>query len=430
MIILNSMYTGRYITEQGKLGHEAINLVKADNGNFYIWLNSMGVCTHSGVDGCTVLMLRSINAHLYKIIAKAENCRLCDGAAIPRRRKETGEAYTPADARYEAQKELKVRYNGKDPMDNIFERDMFATFWTDKVQETEGDIYLTNDESLMDEAAGVYYAPFGRISEAMRAYIPDNHAASDSLKSILTMNVWKPVAGQSAVSMQEPKLNFFKLIRKDRDELSFSNALAYFIQEIGISHFLQNGLNLEVADNAYSLLREKHNIDLAFFGNTQVVIIENKIDAAITVDGRSTQKTQINRAVEAYFTKGIEDVAKQLESFAAGNQAVSQLSKYYFYAAAYLLSKNVAVEDIPQHIHCFLLVPKYAERQFQTQKDRFLLGDKYDIVTYDKLLRFFQKQHCDSPYYPDFVDALKPLAKEFNNDIEEDVKYRFYKAIK
>ena len=62
MIILNNMYTGRYITQQGNLGHEIINLFKADDGKFYIWLNSMGVCNQTGVDGCSVIMGRLILA--------------------------------------------------------------------------------------------------------------------------------------------------------------------------------------------------------------------------------------------------------------------------------------------------------------------------------------------------------------------------------
>ena len=60
------MYTGRYISSWGNLGHEAINLIKADDGKFYIWLNSMGVFPNSKANkakNCTVIMVRSINSH-------------------------------------------------------------------------------------------------------------------------------------------------------------------------------------------------------------------------------------------------------------------------------------------------------------------------------------------------------------------------------
>jgi hypothetical protein len=106
MIILNNMYTGRYITQQGKLGHEIINLFKADDGKFYIWLNSMGVCTQSKADGCTILMVRSVNASLYKVLAKAEDCQFCDGAKSYRARKNIEKEKEKAEKRYKAQKNL------------------------------------------------------------------------------------------------------------------------------------------------------------------------------------------------------------------------------------------------------------------------------------------------------------------------------------
>ena len=426
MIILNNMYTGRYITEQGKLGHEAINLVKADDGNFYIWLNSMGVCQK---DNCTVIMVRSINSHLYKVLAKAENCRLCKGANISRTRKKVNDKDDSTEKRYEKQTKLGVTYNKKDPMIGIFgEKDMFATFCTKEVYETQGDVYLTNDPSLAN-GKSIYYADF-KISEAMRAYIPDHHAASDSLKDLIARDMWKPVEDQTNIPV--PEFNFFKLIRKDRDELSFSNALSYFIQEAGVDAFLQDGLELppDFVSAEYNLLREKHNIDLAFFGEDHVVIIENKIDAGITANGNMTIDGQINKAVELYLEKGNEELKHFADPYIGD---ASQLSKYYLYAVAYLRSKGLDMTEIPHRIRCFLLIPKYAENQFGNEgtsyHSHFRFSQQYEIITYRKILEFFEGHPIDNRYFDDFVSALHPLAKEFDNDIEEEVKYRFFKAI-
>lgn len=434
MIILNNMYTGRYITEQGKLGHEAINLVKADDGNFYIWLNSMGVCTQIGKDQtCDVIMVRSINSHLYKVLAKAVNCHLCDGANIPRTRNSKDSS---AEDRYNAQKKMEVRYNGKDPMDVIFEeKDMFATFWTKSVYEADGDIYLTNESKLADEKKRIYYADF-KISEAMRAYIKDTHTASDKLKAFLNQDVWKSIADAEEVAVAPPEFNFFKLIRKHKDELSFSNALSYFIQEVGVSAFLRYSLGLDETsvNQDYALFREKHNIDLAFFSDEQVVIIENKIDAAITVNGTATLKGQIDAAVDLYIDSDKQAQKDALTAYAERyTGSLSQLSKYYLYAMAHLVSKGKSIEEIPNRIHCFLLIPKYAETQFAEEgkpyQSDFLFSDRYKIVTYRKMLDFFRKHPSDDRYIGDFISALGPLAKEFNNEIEEEVKYRFFKAI-
>lgn len=42
MLILNKMYVGGYLTEGENIGHEVINLIKAKDDNYYIWLNAGG----------------------------------------------------------------------------------------------------------------------------------------------------------------------------------------------------------------------------------------------------------------------------------------------------------------------------------------------------------------------------------------------------
>lgn len=331
-------------------------------------------------------------------------------------------------------------------MDDIFdEKDMFATFCTEYVYEPMKDIYITNDEALADENKGIYYAEF-RISEAMRAYIGKTANAYEPLKKLLddsSGDIWKKqssieVKNQSTTSAGNANFNFFKLIRKEKDELSFSNALAYFIEQIGINDFLQHCLYLNAKDS-YALLREKNNIDISFLGNENVVIIENKIDSNITVDKRKSVVSQIKDAVELYFVdhkgsdkaaieKKIVDLIQKEE-----NQQASQLSKYYLYAVAYLLSKGINWDELEKHIKCFLLIPEYAKNQFPQDSNQcydsdFMYSKKYKVITYKDMYKYFEKKTGDN-YLDDFKSALIPLAHEFNNEIEEDCKYRFFKAI-
>lgn len=437
MIILNNMYTGRYITQQGNLGHEIINLFKADDGKFYIWLNSMGVCNQTGVDGCSVIMVRSINSSLYKVIAKAENCELCGGANISRDKGNKNEDLKAK--RYNAQKELKVFYNKKCPMEKIFhEKDMFATFSTCKVLKPKGDIYITNNPSLANIDNGIFFADF-KISEAMRAYIKEEHKAFQKLSSLIEAeDLWEDVEDQNTVT--KPEFNFFKLIRKDKDELSFSNALAYFIEETGIKSFIRDCLKLEqrfINDN-YQLLREKNNIDISFFGEDNVIIIENKIDAFITVDNRITIDSQIKKAVELYFPEASDiekknHVSKITQYVQHSKGEPSQLSKYYLYAIAYLMSKGIDEEQWEARIKCFLLIPEYAKKQFKSDhnscyQSNFLYSDKYKIITYLNIYNYFESVVFIT-YLDEFKSALIPLKSEFDNEIEEDLKYRFFKEI-
>lgn len=450
MIILNNMYTGRYITQQGKLGHEIINLFKADDGKFYIWLNSMGVCTQAKADRCTILMVRSVNASLYKVLAKAEDCQFCDGAKSSRARKNIEKEKEKAEKRYKAQKNLVkegATYNGKDPMDDIFkDHDMFATFVTRNVYETNGDVYITTEEKRENIEKGIYYVEFNRVSEAMRAYFMNEEKnAYQQLQDLIEdKGIWKrdttEMVKDQNTNVALPDFNFFKLICKERDELSFSNALAYFIERMKIEDFFENCLNLDASyskDN-YELSREKNNIDISFWGDKNVVIIENKIDANITVDKKATKEKQIEKAVKLYFPdvskeveKELQDKLKGLSQNATGRE--SQLSKYYLYAMAYLLSKGVQEKELEKHIECFLLIPEYAKKQFdQDDKQRYSSGfmycEKYKIITYKELYDYFKEKTGDK-YLSDFISALMPLAHEFNNEIEEECKYRFFKAI-
>ena len=462
MIILNNMYTGRYISSWGNLGHEAINLIRADaktgedKGKFYIWLNSMGICLEP-IDkntGCTVLMVRSINSTKYKVIAKAEGCRLCPGAEISRK-KESNSTKDGKEERYKKQKDLKVTYNRKCPMDYIYdEKDMFATFCADEVWETNGDVYLiTKDsEEKEDESNHIYSADF-KISEAMRAYIGANHQANKTLQEFLKKDVWKPI-DNTRLEVTAPEFNFFKLIRKDKDELTLSNALAYFIDKVSIKTFL-NAEFLKLDENFYNdkyiMFREKNNIDISFFGENNVVIIENKIDAGITAKVSDKIQKQINDAVKLYHDKA-KDTEEEYKKVITGvigeicpdafnieegtpEKHASQLSKYYIYAVAYLLNKDIKPDEITKHIKCFLLIPKYSEKNFK-MVDCYL-SDKYTPITYHDILDFFNNKdntaNIDAEgkkYFEDFKSVLKSLAKEFDNELEEEMKYRFYDKIR
>ena len=203
-----------------------------------------------------------------------------------------------------------------------------------------------------------------------------------------------------------------KLIQKSRDELAFSNALAYFIGEIGIQYFFEKGLKITEStflNDKYQLYREKNNIDISFFGEENVVIIENKIDADITTNSKTTINSQINRAADLYFDDqcGISKdtyknkIQNSIKNFSGDT---SQLSKYYIYAFAYLLSKGIDEDDIKNHIKCFLLIPKYSEKDFKRNNStgcydsRFLLSEKYKIITYRDISNdFFKNATVNNP---------------------------------
>ncbi len=441
MLILEKMYTGRYISQWGNLGHEAINLIPADDGKFYIWLNANGTVPENrkaDVRNCTVLMLHGIDSKHYKVIGKAEECEPCEAASISHTWTKRGEEERNKKERYESQKKLGVTYNRKCPMDDIYdEKDIFATFTAKRVWEVKKAIYITTEESDEDEENGIYYADF-QFGQQLRKYIDDD----SSFRKILDGENWKEIPHDIKsipAEVREPSFNFFKLLGKEKDELAFSNALSYFIRKSGIDRFLKEGLpwEKEFPNDDYKIEREKHNMDISFWGKNNVVILENKIDANIT-DGTKSKESQIRNAVRSYCDEGKQgEIADAINSVIDGSSGEpSQLSKYYIYAVAYLLKQGVEQDEIKNRIHCFLLTPEYAKNMFKTKDKKYLIGEKYRGITYQSICEYFDKvSHedknplADEPYYEGFRSALEPLQKEVNNELEEEMKYLFYNKI-
>ena len=288
MIILNQMFAGGYITNEDKLGHEVINLFPTDQDEFYIWLNPSGVYTRSeNVSGCTIVFVRSINSKIYKVLGKAIDCELLPGARIGRKRKSKDNELNIQ--RYNEQCKISVTYKDLKPIgeNGLFDEkyDLFATFKAKKVFKTNCDVYLVNGprKTQKIENKYIYYLNGFRMPESMRRYIDSsdvNNYRVKIKKLIENKDIWDPVKklnidplveahNEKEIEMENWD-NFFKLIKKDKDELSISNALAYYIEKIGENNFLCNCLKIDAdgtdfLDDNYEIKRERCNIDISFF---------------------------------------------------------------------------------------------------------------------------------------------------------------------
>ena len=81
-ILLDRMYAGSFLNRN--IGQEAINLIKADDGENYIYVNPYGTFRSSSSEASreieTVLLTRGVNRERVEVIAKAERChRINDG---------------------------------------------------------------------------------------------------------------------------------------------------------------------------------------------------------------------------------------------------------------------------------------------------------------------------------------------------------------
>ena len=216
---------------------------------------------------------------------------------------------------------------------------------------------------------------------------------------------------------------FLSLIKKEYDELAFSNMFAYYFKknsnilkgiiskstqysDINISQpFLQtkveiNNPNTSQKEEAKSdttqtdtnkrIAREEKNIDILIddVQSSTVIVIENKIKSEL--NGRHSTDSILN-----------------------------QLDKYYDYTEKeYASYKNKVY---------LLLVPNYS----RITKDS-LISDKqknFDIIHYSDLYDTLDKNRIEDKYFDDFVNAVKFHSNDIDNHFEDIMKRKMQKLI-
>ncbi|WP_312072459.1 PD-(D/E)XK nuclease family protein [Anaerotignum propionicum] len=236
-IIINKMYVGGYLSEGDNIGHEIINLYKADDGKNYIYLNSQGTIELSHGESCiTVLLVRKFASKTYKILAKAEGVKILDFADSKLTRKE----------RYQGQVELGLTYGGVSLVDlfneNSYqgsleeEKNAYTTFVADRVIKPKNQIYITDDESVSGDNTFFIRTNKGFGKQTLREFYNENEkpdSFADLNQIIEAKELWEDTNTTQAISelpklQKDPHFNFLKIIKQEDNELAFSNMLAYF----------------------------------------------------------------------------------------------------------------------------------------------------------------------------------------------------------
>ena len=198
---------------------------------------------------------------------------------------------------------------------------------------------------------------------------------------------------------QDEHDNFLKLIRKEDDELCFSNMLAHFLgKAFGLyPSFAKEVLGLETAGNTCTILREKDNIDLLIDDGINRIIIENKIHSLINgLNGKQDEQIE------------------------------SQLSKYWKNEKE-KIDEAVKVGHPARNLKAFLFLPEYHKGRIRL--DKFSEGKQYKMVTYKALYEFFSKQEIQALYYRDFCNALYKHTLEVQEDLYQENLLKFLAVI-
>jgi hypothetical protein len=337
-IVLNRMYVGDYLSTN--LGHEVINLFKADNGNHYVYLNSTGnfAAVHKGKIGY-MLFVKYHKEDEMEVIGMATELEEVVGSD-----QSLGQNYKTLNKTiHAAQKEFikhepdgGVKYGGVSILDifnNAEQQSIFITYKAGKVYKPvkELRIFLRYGENAQNEVVGNnhYFAlkSYNLPKTSLKSYIyPENNEDkcvdyNNVLKNLINNKELWTTEGIEKVNVKNTKIqqsvSIFDICQIHNDENRFSYALAHFMmqkkyRELWQKFFAQRGIEL---GKDYTVTREEDanikdsewdndnkpgggRIDLLIKDDNNIIVIENKIKSDInTIATDGDDSTQLNRYV-------------------------------------------------------------------------------------------------------------------------------------
>lgn len=444
-IILNKMFTGGYLDIGDNIGHEIINLYEDDNGNVYMYLNSMGNIEEKNLcKTMTVLMVKKYSLpNVLQIIAKVDIKDVVNGATYKNVRSGIKEQQECLDITYGGVKASRIMADNKLPDHDG--SNILATFSVknETIWVPKKNILICGsvDQENTNQEIIPIDGNFPKTSLRAYFYRSKNNKAYQQLKDIISnKDLWETDLSNSSffkrVDVKEPIKNSDNLLRvsgNEDDELSFSNLLSYFLSDKSLCNDLFKCLGL--SDNYYSVSREEYNIDLLVRGKNSLVVIENKIHSCI--NGKLTSKEDKGKEekwIEDCFLDDngdeIDDIERIKKEICGIKGEPSQLEKYYLYA------KAQAVKEGFEKTSFLIFCPEYAKSFIDAEKKGLKYGSEYKTVSYKDLYSFFKDysknkrpNSINNLYLEEFVKALEKHTKEVDNYREIEMDRRFKNKI-
>lgn len=402
VIVMNRMYSGDYLVDDN-IGHEVINLYMADNGKFYLYLNALGNFDSKWENRIkTMVMVRTITG-----------AKMLEVLGIALGLKDVYKYGTKSQVKYI--KENNVSYAGKriDEIfqDNVEQQDICITFEADRVLLPTKRILISFSEKSKaiednDKEMIVYLSGINQAKASLKQYIEDTDKnAYEPLKQMIyTDSLWNSNVCKVNETQEEIHVDtYFDICGINESELAYSNAIAYFFKKYPhlFSGFMKTlDIDFDTTEK-FAVYRELRNIDLLFTNGKKSVVIENKIKSGINgLDKHDSKK--------------------------------SQLAKYYNIltgGTGYKTKEDKNFRDQFPNPQFFLLRPNYNNVDI-TEYECY---EHYKEICYSDLFSFLRhsnifKNHNDF-LFENYVMALEPHTKEYDNELYETMKKRFFAKI-
>ena len=395
-ILLNLMYAGEYLENKDNIGHEIINLFQCDNGNNYVYVlpwGMMGKQHNDKIDA--ILLARRHTSSKIEILAKAVGLKQV--AYVKTTGKKDRASLHQSGLKYVI--DNKIKYGGVYLKDIPFgdNEPVFITFQADKIVKAQKTFYITTKKSDIINSYSFLLPDVKNFSrQSLKMYFSSKkHRLTYKLlyKLINTPSLWgKSITPIEPGRISSNKTNFLQIIKKEYDELSFSNMFAYIFESNpnGFKKFVHKCLGVSNWGKDFEIKREYKNIDILLSDGKQALIIENKIKSGL--NGKKEDK--------------------------------DQLDKYW-----QIIAKDSNYKGFKQY--GFVFVPDYNADVIENVKKQH--KGKYICIPYSKIYNFFEKYrvlYTGVPYYDEFLSAIKKHTSPVDNYLEEDTYNKFLAAIR
>jgi hypothetical protein len=372
-ILINTLFAGSYLSEQKNIGHEFINLFRDDNGDNYLYITPGGTVDDKKYSVKSVLFARHVEGKTtVEILAKAEELATVD--------------ISPDDIKY-AGASLKQIFE-----DNIYhgkvDPGVYCTYKANKIHLPKNGtrIIVTIDDGFKTDDANVRLI---RLHSNVKAINPqtgrkyffqeEDPRAYSELQELLDNDIyWEPKNTTEKIisddSTRKITPTFLEIIRKEDDELVFSNLLAYYFQynRSVFQKFAKEVLGVSDFAPRFELVRESNNnIDLWIEDDRHVLVVENKIKSGLN---------------------GLKD------------DNYSQLNKYQEYTEE--RTSNPEDDLYQKESYYYIFTPDYN----QIDASKYKLEKPYKTINYSTIYDFFYNNavsFMDEKFFSDFLKGLK-----------------------
>lgn len=342
VIVLNRMYAGSYLDSH--LGHEVINLLQADNGCFYLYLNPYGNLTDDSTENGIMLLTKLVNRYCHEVIGMAKGLKIADGVVGPVRH--TTQLKSEQATYIKKQPQGDIRYGGVSIIDlfkNNDQQEILVTYKAEKVVRPKDKVRIfiqyadcpdnrKIDATLYDASHCVVVDLSNRkaSSTALRSFIYGEGKDENDYRLIFdeiinNPDLWEatsvPKLNLNLTNHKDRGISIFDICRIQNDENCISNALAWFIaqpqyQDLWKGFFNAISNKTISWSGDLSVQREVNagnngRIDILAREKNNVIVIENKIKSDV-IKASGNKVSQLSRYYEyikkAPEFKGLKDL--------------------------------------------------------------------------------------------------------------------------